>query len=158
MVELHAFIYCCRRSNFSLIAHPVVRNVDCEHGPTCSDCSEQKARTEYAIQLCWPDEDAGTPPDVRESWFDIVPTSSVNFGTLSPLCVAFIMFHCFYMLILESVQRMIGMTTELYRSRWMKRDPIDYWVDETNRIVLIGEAAHPWFVSVFNHHGLCCNR
>ncbi|KAF7790248.1 hypothetical protein EIP86_001200 [Pleurotus ostreatoroseus] len=92
--------------------------------------SNEKAKTEYAIQLCWPDEDAGTPPEVKESWFDIVPTSSVHLGTLSPL-----------------VQRMMDMTTHLYRSRWMKRDGIDYWVDETNRIVLIGEAAHPWFPS-----------
>ncbi|KAJ3520412.1 hypothetical protein NM688_g9165 [Phlebia brevispora] len=117
-------------NNRCICAHPVVRKVDCEHGPACSNCPKQKAKSEYAVQLCWPDEDAGTPPDVKESWFDVVPTSSVRFGPLSPL-----------------VQRMMDMTKFLYRSRWMKRDGIDYWIDETNRIVLVGEAAHPWFPS-----------
>ena len=68
-------------------AHPVVRTVECEHGIPAADCCEQKAKTEYAVQLCWPDEDAGTPPDAKESWFDIVPTSSVRLGNLSPLYV-----------------------------------------------------------------------
>lgn len=40
----------------------------------------QKAKTECAVQLFWPDEDAGTPEDARESWYDIVPTDSVDFS------------------------------------------------------------------------------
>lgn len=36
----------------------------------------------------------------------------------------------------------------LYRSRWMTRkQEIDEWIDESGRIVLLGEAAHPWYVS-----------
>ena len=72
------------------LAHPVVRSVECEHGVPASDCCNQRARAEYAIQLCWPDEDAGTPPSATESWFDIVPTKSLRFGPLNTVCVFFV--------------------------------------------------------------------
>ena len=29
----------------------------------------------------------------------------------------------------------------------MKHGDVDDWIDESGRVVLIGEAAHPWFVS-----------
>ncbi len=48
----------------------------------------------------------------------------------------------------SSVQRMMKLTPYLYRTRWMTRaTEIDEWTDESGRIVLMGEAAHPWFVS-----------
>ncbi len=28
----------------------------------------------------------------------------------------------------------------------MERDDIDYWIHESERVVLLGEAAHPWVV------------
>ena len=44
---------------------------------------------------------------------------------------------------------MMKLTPYLYRTRWMTREEeIDEWIDESGRIVLIGEAAHPWFVSI----------
>jgi salicylate hydroxylase len=43
---------------------------------------------------------------------------------------------------------MMKLTPYVYRTRWMTREEdIDDWIDESGRIVLIGEAAHPWFVS-----------
>lgn len=95
----------------SLCAHPV------------------RAKTEFAVQMYWPDADAGTPEDAGESWYDIVPTSTIDFSNLSPM-----------------VQRMLKLTPNLYRTRWMTREhEIDEWIDESGQIVLIGEAAHPWF-------------
>jgi hypothetical protein len=34
----------------------------------------------------------------------------------------------------------------LYRSRCMEAYNIEYWIDQSERIVLLGEAAHPWVV------------
>ena len=43
---------------------------------------------------------------------------------------------------------MMKLTPNLYRTRWMTREKdIDDWIDGSGRIVLMGEAAHPWFVS-----------
>lgn len=38
--------------------------------------------------MYWPDEDAGTPNDATESWYDIVPTSTVDFSQLGPMYVS----------------------------------------------------------------------
>jgi hypothetical protein len=35
------------------------------------------------------------------------------------------------------------------RTKVVKRDVIEDWVDETGRIVLIGDAAHPTLVGIF---------
>ncbi|PSR80361.1 hypothetical protein PHLCEN_2v6746 [Hermanssonia centrifuga] len=91
--------------------------------------ANERAKAEFAVQMYWPDEDAGTPKDATESWYDIVPTSSVRFDNLG-----------------DNVQRMMKLTPYLYRTRWMTRaTEIDEWTDESGRIVLMGEAAHPWF-------------
>lgn len=40
------------------------------------------------------------------------------------------------------------MVPSLTRTRFMKRaEELEDWSDDSGRIVLIGEAAHPWFVS-----------
>lgn len=42
----------------------------------------------------------------------------------------------------------MNLIPRLYRTRWMRRsNPITEWIDDSGRIVLMGEAAHPWFVS-----------
>ncbi|GJE93239.1 FAD/NAD(P)-binding domain-containing protein [Phanerochaete sordida] len=95
----------------SLCAHPV------------------KGKTEFAVQMYWPDADAHTPADAGESWYDAVPASSIDYSNLGPM-----------------VQRMMQLPPYLYRTRWMVREEeIDEWIDDSGRIVLIGEAAHPWF-------------
>lgn len=33
----------------------------------------------------WPDEEAGTPADAMESWYDVVPTSTLDYSTLAPV-------------------------------------------------------------------------
>jgi len=88
-----------------------------------------RSKKELAIQMWWPDEDAGpTPDDARESWYDTVPTSSIKFDKCCSI-----------------IQRIMKLTPHLYRSRWMKReDQVEEWIDESGRIILIGEAAHPW--------------
>lgn len=49
---------------------------------------------------------------------------------------------------LSRVRRIIKMAPHLIRTRYMVReDGIEDWVDETGRIVLLGDAAHPPYVS-----------
>lgn len=51
----------------------------------------------------------------------------------------------------HSVRKLIKLAPRLARTRWMKRPSgIDDWADESRRIVIMGEAAHPWFVSTLS--------
>lgn len=48
----------------------------------------------------------------------------------------------------DSVKRLLDMAPHFVRTRWLEYpEKFDYWSDESGRIVLLGEAAHPWFVS-----------
>ncbi|KAI0692644.1 FAD/NAD(P)-binding domain-containing protein [Cytidiella melzeri] len=89
------------------------------------------SHNEFALTIHWPDEEAGTPEDAAESWYEIVPTNILNLDSLAPL-----------------FQRMVKGASCLYRTRSMVRDDIDYWIHESERIVLLGEAAHPWVPGV----------
>lgn len=87
------------------------------------------AKAKYAIQLFWPDESSGTFADSADPWYDAVPTSDVDTSGLSPLA-----------------NKLLRLAPTLYRARWMKHEEgIDEWIDASGRIVLVGEAAHPWF-------------
>ncbi|KAI0692489.1 FAD/NAD(P)-binding domain-containing protein [Cytidiella melzeri] len=86
-----------------------------------------RSRSEYSLMLHWPDEDSGTPEDARESWLDVVRTDILKYDNIAPL-----------------FQRLVKMTPCLYRTRDMIRDDVDYWIHVCGRIVLLGEAAHPW--------------
>lgn len=134
-------------------AHPVVRADQNDSSlPSNILTFLQRAKTEFAVQVYWPDEDAGpTPADATESWYDVVPTSSLNLEGQSDLYVLPCIFSRRQQLtkLRGSIKRMLKMTPNLYRTRWMNRDSdIDEWIDESGRIVLMGEAAHPWFVSL----------
>ena len=48
----------------------------------------------------------------------------------------------------DSVKKLLTMTPSFVRTRWLEYpEKFDYWSDESGRVLLIGEAAHPWFVS-----------
>lgn len=47
----------------------------------------------------------------------------------------------------HSIKRVVDLAPRLVKTKWMKREKVEYWSDESGRIVLVGEAAHPWFVS-----------
>ncbi|KAI0091564.1 FAD/NAD-P-binding domain-containing protein [Irpex rosettiformis] len=87
----------------------------------------QRSRSEYSLMLHWPDEETGIPEDARESWVEDVPTNTLNYDNLAPI-----------------FQRMMKFVPVLHRTRDMDRDDIDYWIHEDERVVLLGEAAHPW--------------
>lgn len=33
----------------------------------------------------WPDEEAGTPKDAMESWFEVLPPNILDYSTLAPV-------------------------------------------------------------------------
>lgn len=50
----------------------------------------------------------------------------------------------------DSVKKLLKMTPSFVRTRWLEYpEKFDYWSDESGRVVLLGESAHPWFVSGF---------
>ncbi|KAI0092755.1 hypothetical protein BDY19DRAFT_925962 [Irpex rosettiformis] len=90
-----------------------------------SICSHPvRAHKLYTIQIYWPDDQ---PEDAAESWYDVLPVDSVDATSLSPV-----------------FQRLLAGSPGLYRTRAMKHERVDRWVHDSSRIVLLGEAAHPW--------------
>lgn len=89
-----------------------------------------RASKEFAVQLYWPDDDAGTAnTPLQESWYDTIPTDEIDFSDYGP-----------------NIQRLMKLVPKLSRTRHMRHshEP-ENWTDRSGRIVLIGEAAHPWF-------------
>lgn len=100
-------------NNRSMCAHPV------------------SAKKEFAVQLYWPDEDAG-PEESTADWFDVIPTDQIKMDDCGAIS--------------DSVKKLLTMTPSFVRTRWLEYpEKFDYWSDESGRVVLIGESAHPWF-------------
>ena len=45
------------------------------------------------------------------------------------------------------IQRLLSLIPDALRTKYVQRDPVEEWVDESGRLILIGEAAHPLLVS-----------
>ncbi|KAI0691115.1 FAD/NAD(P)-binding domain-containing protein [Cytidiella melzeri] len=88
------------------------------------------ANTELAIHIMVPDdhEDSSLGNcDSPECWYNTVPTCSVKAEGLAPY-----------------IRRLVSKLPTMTRSQWLCRTQPDEWIDESGRIVLIGEAANPF--------------
>ncbi|KAI0692495.1 FAD/NAD(P)-binding domain-containing protein [Cytidiella melzeri] len=86
-------------------------------------------KEEFAFQAYWPDEDSGPETIGEDAWTDVVPVSTLNYEHIS-----------------TNIKRVVSLAPHLVKTRWMKRDErVEHWSDESGRIILLGEAAHPWF-------------
>ncbi|KAI0091577.1 hypothetical protein BDY19DRAFT_931199 [Irpex rosettiformis] len=97
-------------------------------------------KKEFAFQAYWPDEDSGPDPETpgEEAWSDVVPVPTLDYAGIG-----------------SNIKRVVDLAPQLVKTKWMKRvEKVEYWSDETGRIVLVGEAAHPWFVSTLHDHSL----
>lgn len=85
--------------------------------------------SEYCVHILWPNRDLFNQDDVdvKEGWDVIVPTNIVNFEGYNP-----------------AVQKLFNMAPTALRTKYTLKQHPDDWVDETGRIVLIGDAAHPF--------------
>ncbi|KAI0090692.1 FAD/NAD(P)-binding domain-containing protein [Irpex rosettiformis] len=93
-------------------------------------CFPVSAKSELAFALFLPDECADpslSQSETPESWYNSVPTSSIQPEGLALY-----------------LRRLMLKAPTLCRSQWLQRDQAEEWVDESGRIVLLGEAAHPF--------------
>ncbi|KAH8093950.1 FAD/NAD(P)-binding domain-containing protein [Cristinia sonorae] len=96
---------------------------------TIGACHPVRAKKEFAIQLFVPTSEGGPQNDGKESFYEVIPTSAIDISSYA-----------------DDVQRLLKMVPYFTRSRYMKRSKeVTDWMDKSCRIVLIGEAAHPWF-------------
>ncbi|TCD63710.1 hypothetical protein EIP91_005081 [Steccherinum ochraceum] len=101
-------------------------------GPNRSMCCHPvRAKKEFSLQLYWPDADGGPNNVGLESWYEVIPTDSIDFTPYAP-----------------SVQRLMKMVPFLTRTRRMIRPELEDWTDDSGQVVLIGEAAHPWLTPI----------
>jgi len=86
-----------------------------------------RSNQDFALHI-YSHEGDRTPLTGEETWEDLVSVDSLDFSDHG-----------------ATVQKLMKLAPFLLRTRLMKRPQgIDNWIDATGRIVLIGEAAHPW--------------
>ncbi|KAF9447713.1 FAD/NAD(P)-binding domain-containing protein, partial [Macrolepiota fuliginosa MF-IS2] len=81
---------------------------------------------EYSLHVYWPDEGLHQSEPVEEGWDVTVPTSIIDFEEYDP-----------------RIQRLFNLAPTALRTRFIRREIAEDWLDESGRILLIGEAAHP---------------
>ncbi|PFH46881.1 hypothetical protein AMATHDRAFT_82406 [Amanita thiersii Skay4041] len=80
----------------------------------------------YCIHIYWPDDELINCSESKEGWDVTVSTSVINFDGYDPI-----------------VRKLFTAVPEALRTKYVKRQKVEDWVDETGRIILLGEAAHP---------------
>ncbi|EIN05952.1 FAD/NAD(P)-binding domain-containing protein [Punctularia strigosozonata HHB-11173 SS5] len=83
--------------------------------------SEQRPGQVYNVHLFWPDSGS----DAEEGWDQEVPMD-MDFGAYD-----------------LRIQKLMKLVPSAIRTKVVNREMIEEWVDESGRIVLIGDAAHP---------------
>ncbi|KAI0766002.1 hypothetical protein BC629DRAFT_902273 [Irpex lacteus] len=86
------------------------------------------AKKEFAFQAYWPDEDSGPEAVGEDAWSDVVDVATLDYNNIG-----------------SNIKRVVDFAPQLVKTKWMKHEEVEYWSDESGRIVLVGEAAHPWF-------------
>ncbi|KAF8636411.1 hypothetical protein AX17_003593 [Amanita inopinata Kibby_2008] len=82
--------------------------------------------SEYCVHLYWPDHDLHYQSEAEEGWHVVVPTDIIDFDGYDP-----------------TVRKLFTMVPTALRTRYIRKQRVEDWVDETGRIILVGEAAHP---------------
>lgn len=125
--------------------HTTIPASELRDDPTLKDLAENKAwtvwmdtdrvlwglmtknETEFALQFLWPDADAAPWDEKSKSeWMECTP-ADLHLGTMEP-----------------RLARLFQLVRSFRRRRHLTQpDPLTEWTDDTGRIVLIGDAAHP---------------
>ncbi|KAI0796189.1 hypothetical protein C8Q75DRAFT_365740 [Abortiporus biennis] len=91
--------------------------------------------THYAYNVYWPEHELADPG--KESWEEVV--THEEFGDFPLVC--------------EPLKRLLKQTPVFVKRRLLKRpEGVENWVDDSQTIALIGEAAHPPFVPGALYH------
>lgn len=84
-----------------------------------------RQNTAYCVHAYWPETCIRGSPDDDESWDRVAPTNLIDFGNAH-----------------TSIKRLFNMVPDALRTKYIVRDIVEDWVDETGSMVLVGEAAH----------------
>ncbi len=118
----------------------------------------QTSKKQYAFHIySWNNLD-GLPQGGEETWEELYPTENLNilaYGT-AYVSLSHVSQWVYSWVSDDRVQKAIKLTTNLVRTQWKVRPKIDDWVDSTGRIVLLGDAAHPSFVSTLFRTCILC--
>ncbi|KAH7927838.1 FAD/NAD(P)-binding domain-containing protein [Leucogyrophana mollusca] len=78
--------------------------------------------SEYSVSAFWPDDEADVSAD---GWDVSIPKETLEIDGVSKL------------------HRLLRLSSDLRRIRYVDRESPSEWIDESGRLLLIGEAAHP---------------
>lgn len=117
----------------------------------------QRHGIEYCLTVYWPDDALKEPKDVLEGWDEMMPTENINLDGYDDRCVSSesalhrvvhsVKCDVYRLMHHARVRHSFYAAKEARRVKYVTRNLIDDWVDETGRIVLLGDAAHPVMVS-----------
>ncbi|XP_006462114.1 hypothetical protein AGABI2DRAFT_206335 [Agaricus bisporus var. bisporus H97] len=82
--------------------------------------------TEYNLHVYWPDNEVNSPAIVEESWDLEIPTNAIDFEGYDP-----------------RIKKLFNLVPTAHRARFVRREVVDDWLDESGRVLLVGDAAHP---------------
>lgn len=108
------------------------------------------------MTVYWPDNELKEPDDVPEGWDEMMPTENINFNGCDDRCMSSALYEIQYFLLTHDIhytfydariRRAFHAVKEARRMKYVTRNLVEDWVDETGKIVLIGDAAHPVIVS-----------
>ncbi|KDQ61756.1 hypothetical protein JAAARDRAFT_55091 [Jaapia argillacea MUCL 33604] len=88
--------------------------------------SPERGNKEYNLHIFWPDREVDLDEPEEESWDDLCSTSSLRLDGCDPM-----------------LQRLLRLTPQGLRTKIVRKGSVDEWVDDSQRIVLVGESAHP---------------
>ncbi|EGN96530.1 hypothetical protein SERLA73DRAFT_111128 [Serpula lacrymans var. lacrymans S7.3] len=112
-------------------------NVESQRGPEYpiwmgSGCSALahpvRGGSEFCVQLTWPDDKLDEEDAKLEGWYVPWPVKNLCLDGCDP-----------------RLQRLISLSTTCQREKFVKQSFAKDWADETGRLLLIGDAAHPFF-------------
>ncbi|KAF8892106.1 hypothetical protein BD779DRAFT_1670451 [Infundibulicybe gibba] len=89
-------------------------------------CYPVRDGEEYCIQVYWPDNEIKADAPNDEGWDVVCSTDVIDFTGYSPM-----------------IARLFKLAPTALRTKHVIRSHIEDWVDETGKLLLIGEAAHP---------------
>jgi len=89
-------------------------------------------RDEFTVALYWPDDEMGLRDNNDVS-------SNHELVSTEPMLA--------YPQLGLRLRKLLHLMPMMARERWVKGPELESWSDETQRIILVGEAAHPWIPS-----------
>lgn len=93
-----------------------------------------KDREEYTAHIYWPDHELDTHEDGTFANYEVVSNDCIlRYPDIAP-----------------RLRQLLELMPTMTRTQWVKGPELDSWSDDSQRVILVGEAAHPWLPSGTN--------